>query len=161
MNISDLTILNQAGVTPDSALFRVVSTRGNIVSMTQIAEDAVLRPKDIGAFPHDLRAALAARVARLAGDEALAGYYAVDAGRYAALSEPGEPGEKHKELAAVLSFVDKVANQPRDAAAADISGLQAEGVADADIVRLCELVAFLTFQIRVISGLRLMNGKSI
>lgn len=68
MNISDLTILNQAGVTPDSALFRVVSTRGNIVSMTQIGEDAVLCPKDIGAFPHDLRAALAARVARLAGD---------------------------------------------------------------------------------------------
>lgn len=68
MNISDLTILNQAGVTPDSALFRVVSTRGNIVSMTQIGEDTVLRPKDIVAFPHDLRAALAARVARLAGD---------------------------------------------------------------------------------------------
>lgn len=91
----------------------------------------------------------------------MADYYAADAGRYAALSEPGEPGEKHKELAAVLSFVDKVANQTRDAAAADISGLQAAGVADADIVRLCEPVAFLTFQIRVISGLRLLNGKSI
>jgi len=160
MNISDLTILNQAGVTPDSALSRVVSTRGNIIGMTQTAENAVLRPKEVGAFPHDLRAALAARVARLAGDEALATYYAADAEQYAALSEPGEPGAKHKELAAVLTFVDKVANQTRDAAAADISGLQAAGIADADIVRLCELVAFLAFQIRVISGLRLMNGKS-
>ena len=160
MNIFDLTILNQAGVTPDGALSRVVSTRGNIIGMTQIAEDAVLRPKEIGAFPHDLRAALASRVVRLAGDEALATYYAADAGRYAALAEPGNPGRQHEGLAAVLSFVDKVANQTREAAAEDISGLQAAGVADADIVRLCELVAFLAFQIRVISGLRLMNGKS-
>ena len=54
-----------------------------------------------------------------------------------------------------MSFVDKVANQTRDAAAADISHLAGgRGIADADIVRLCELVAFLAFQIRVISGLR-------
>ena len=160
MNIFDLTILNQAGVTPDSALSGVVSRRGNIIGMTQIAEDAVLRPKEVGAFPHDLRAALASRVVRLAGDEALATYYAADSGRYAALAEPGNPGSQHEGLAAVLSFVDKVANQTREAAAEDILSLQAADVTDADIVRLCELVAFLAFQIRVISGLRLMNGKS-
>ncbi|WP_299472666.1 hypothetical protein [uncultured Roseibium sp.] len=160
MNMSALTILNQAGVTPDSALSSVVSMRDNIIGMTQAAEEAVLRPKETGAFPHGLRAAIATRVARLAGDEPLAAYYLADAGHYAELSVPGEPGSQHQELAAVLSFVDKVANQTRDAAAEDISGLRLAGVADADIVRLCELVAFLAFQIRVISGLRLMNGKS-
>lgn len=160
MNISALTILNQAGVTPDSSLSRVVSTRGNIIDMTQAAEDAVLRPKETGAFSHDLRAAIAARVARLAGDETLAAYYAAEAGQYAALAMPGEPGRQHEELAAVLPFVDKVANQTREASAEDIASLQAAGLADADIVRICELVAFLAFQIRVISGLRLLNGKS-
>ena len=34
------------------------------------------------------------------------------------------------------------------------------GVADADIVRLAELNAFLAYQIRVIAGLRLMKGMS-
>ncbi|WP_298961572.1 hypothetical protein [uncultured Roseibium sp.] len=160
MNVSDLTVLKQAGVTPDSTLSGVVSMRGNIIGMTQAAEVAVLRPKETGAFPHDLRAAIAARVARLAGDETLAAYYVSDAGQYAALAVPGEPDIQHEELAVVLSFVDKIANQTRDAAGDDISGLQAAGIADADIVRLCELVAFLAFQIRVISGLRLMNGKN-
>ena len=160
MSIFNLTIPNQAGLTPDSALSGAVSTRGNIISMTQVAEEAVLRPKQIGAFPHDLRAALAARVARLAGDEALATYYVADAGHCEALSVPGEPSKQHGEMAAVLSFVDKVANQTSEVAAEDISALKQAGVADADIVRLCELVAFLAFQIRVISGLRLMNGKS-
>ncbi|QFT30623.1 hypothetical protein K1718_07855 [Roseibium porphyridii] len=158
--MSDLTILTQAGVAPDSTLSRVVSMRGNIIGMTQSAEEAVLRPKETGAFPHDLRAAIAARVSRLAGDEALTAYYVAQAGQYAALGELGDPCEQHADLAVVLSFVDKIANQTRDAAANDISDLQEAGVADADIVRLCELVAFLAFQIRVISGLRLMNGKS-
>ncbi|MEM9630584.1 MAG: hypothetical protein AAGA50_04610 [Pseudomonadota bacterium] len=161
MNNSDLTILSQAGVTPDSTLSRVVSSRGNIIGMTQVAEEAVLRPKETGAFSHDLRASIAARVARLAGDEALAAYYAADAGQYAALADPGTPGVQYKELAAVLSFVDKVANQTREATADDVAGLQHAGVSDADIVRLCELVAFLAFQIRVIAGLRLMQRGTV
>ena len=40
----------------------------------------------------------------------------------------------------------------------DISKLQAVGVSDADIVRLCELIAFVAYQVRVAAGLRLMNG---
>ncbi|MES0880815.1 hypothetical protein [Roseibium sp. SCP14] len=160
MNISDMTILSKAGVVPDSALSKVVSTRGNILGMAQTAEESVLRPKETGAFPHELRAAIAARVARLAGDEMLATYYMADAGQYAALAEPKEPAEQYEELTAVLSFVDKVANQTREAAAEDVSKLQAAGVADADIVRLCELVAFLAFQIRVIAGLRLMQRET-
>ncbi|WP_153772263.1 hypothetical protein [Labrenzia sp. CE80] len=159
MNISDLTILNQAGVTPDSTLSSVVSTRRNILEMTQVAEEAVLRPKEAGAFPHDFRAAIATRVAHLAGDDALAAHYVTNAGQYAALAVPGASGTQGEEFAAVLSFVDKVANRTREAAAEDIAGLQAVGVADADIVRLCELVAFLAFQTRVISGLRLMSEK--
>ena len=42
----------------------------------------------------------------------------------------------------------------------DIADLQAAGVADADIVRLAELNAFLAYQIRVIAGLRLMQGHA-
>ncbi|CTQ57925.1 hypothetical protein [Roseibium album] len=160
MNISDMTILSKAGVTQNSALSGVVSSRGNIIGMAQVAEEAVLRPKDSGAFAHDLRAAIAARVARLAGDERLAAYYAADAGQYSTLADPEETGGQQDELAAVLSFVDKVANQTREAAAEDVAGLQAAGVSDADIVRLCELVAFLAFQVRVIAGLRLMQRES-
>ncbi|NNE79475.1 MAG: hypothetical protein HKN18_04300 [Silicimonas sp.] len=151
----ETTILRQSGVTLDSDLADTATARANIFDMTEATEAAVLRPKDFGGFPHDLRAALAARVARLAGDEDLALHFATDAEDRIALADPSTTDA---ELAGVLAFVDKVANQTRDITADDILALQAAGVSDADIVRLCELVAFLAYQTRVIAGLRLMQG---
>lgn len=148
-----------------SALSRVgnvsnaVSQRDNIFALTQAAEDAVLRPQDVGAFGHDLRAALAARIARLASDETLVAHYLAQAGDRANLVDPTELGTS-EDLSALLAFVDKVANQTRDIVAQDVSGLKAAGISDADIVRICELVAFLAYQVRVIAGLRLMQGAA-
>jgi uncharacterized protein YciW len=56
--------------------------------------------------------------------------------------------------------MDKVAAHTREVEAGDIAGLQAAGVADADIVRLAELNAFLAYQVRLIAGLRLMRGAA-
>ena len=153
----ETTILKVAGVTSNSAAANAAASRANIFEMSQTAEQAVLRPKDCGAFGHPLRAALAARVARQAGEGALADHYAKDAGNMAGLADPVA---RDAELDHVLAFVDKVANQTRDIAAKDIAGLQAAGVSDADIVRLCELIAFLAYQIRVVAGLRLMQGST-
>ncbi len=75
---------------------------------------------------------------------------------YAKLTDPTDDGTALK-LALVMSFVDRAAVRPRDIAATDIAALQASGVSDADIVRLCELNAFLSYQLRLIAGLRLMN----
>lgn len=159
MNLSGMTILSKAGVAQNSALSKVVSTRSNILEMSQIAEEAVLRPKKCGVFGHDVRAAIAARVAQLSEDETLAAFYAVDAGQYAVLADPQETGES-QGLAAILAFVDKVSNCTHEVTAEDVSGLKTAGISDADIVRLCELVAFLAYQIRVIAGLRLMQRET-
>lgn len=156
MSLFETTILKKSSVTQDSVLASTALTRGNIFEMTQAAEEAVMRPRKCGAFGHDLRAALAARVARLAVDEVLAAHYLADAGDQSALADPAETGAA-QGLSTIVTFVDKVANQTRDTVAEDISGLQTAGVSDADIVRLCELVAFLAYQIRVIAGLRLMQ----
>ncbi|MEM7695485.1 MAG: hypothetical protein AAF318_13615 [Pseudomonadota bacterium] len=131
-----------------------VTGRANIFEMTAAAEEAVLAPADVGAFPHDMRAALAARMARLNGDEAAAAHYEarMEGPAHAALADPSHPGE-----GPLLAFVDKTAAAPKDIVAADIKTLQAAGVSDADIVRLCELIAFMAYQLRVIAGLRLMG----
>ncbi|MEY8831356.1 hypothetical protein AB9K34_23545 [Sedimentitalea sp. XS_ASV28] len=152
----DTTALKSAELCAGSAPGVAVEGRANIFEMTQEAEAAVLRPQDCGAWPHDLRAALAARIAMLNDDRALAAYYAEDAGDYAALADPSDEGAG-QGLAPVLAFMDKVAADTRNVSAHDISGLQAAGIADADIVRLCELNAFLAYQLRVIAGLRLMK----
>jgi uncharacterized protein YciW len=152
----DTTATQAAGLREGGATAAAVAGRANIFEMTQAAEDSVMRPKDVGAWPHDLRAALAARIARLNGEADLAARYAAAAGDRAALADPAADGAA-EGLGPVLRFMDKVAADTRNVAARDVSDLQEAGVSDADIVRLCELNAFLAYQIRTIAGLRLMQ----
>ena len=77
------------------------------------------------------------------------------AGETAAIADPST---SDGGSALPLGFVDKVANDTRDITKDDISDLRAAGMADADIVRLCELLAFIAYQIRVVAGLRLMGA---
>lgn len=157
MTVFETTILKQANLRATDQVESAALGRDTIFQMSQAAEDAVLRPNEIGAFGHDVRAALAARIAYLSGDAALGALYLAAAGDKASLADPAAENTAHG-LADVLAFVDKVAHQTRDVAADDVSSLQATGIADADIVRLCELVAFVAYQIRVIAGLRLMQS---
>ena len=133
--------------------------RAAVLEMTRAAEDAVLMPVETGRFPHAVRAALAARIAALHGDEAMAEHYRAMVADPAirAICDPDNDGTS-AGLRAELAFVDKVAARTRLVAASDISGLQEAGIADADIVRLAELVAFMAYQLRLIAGIRLMNG---
>lgn len=155
----DTTALKAAGLGTSAAIERAVQGRANVFDMTQAAEEAVLRPRETGPWSHTLRAALAARIATLNAEADLAAHYAAGAGEFAALADPGRDGEA-EGLAHVTRFMDQVAARTRDVAAQDIAALQAAGVGGADIVRLCELNAFLAYQIRVIAGLRLMQGMA-
>lgn len=156
MSIFDSTSLSAAAMDAGSPSAEAVNARSNIFGMTQAAEDAVLRPREAGAWPHELRAALAARLARLNGEVALAARYGEDAGDFAPLADVETSGEA-QGLEDVVAFMDKVAADTRDIGADDIACLQAAGISDADIVRLAELNAFLAYQVRVVAGLRLMK----
>lgn len=158
MSALETTALAVAGIT-GGTVAEAAADRANIFEMTDAAEAAVLRPLYAGGFSHELRAALAARVARQAGDAALADHHLHAAGDMAALADPDETGAA-QGLAGVVAFCDKAANATKDIAPEDISTLQDAGLSDADIVRLCELVAFLAYQLRVVAGLRLMRGGS-
>jgi len=72
----DMTSLAASGVTEAEPAGVAALHRAKVMEMTQAAEDAVLAPATPGAWPADLRAALAARIARLNGDEALAARFA-------------------------------------------------------------------------------------
>ena len=75
------------------------------------------------------------------------------------LAEPTEPGRDDRERS-VITFMDRVATQPRIVQAEEIEGLKAAGVAEADIVRLCELNAFMSYQCRVLAGLAALKAAS-
>jgi uncharacterized protein YciW len=160
-DLHDTLAVALAGVPRQGKLADALATRANVLAMTQAALEAVLAPREPGAWSHDLRAAIAARVARLNGDEAAAASYAarMRSQQRAPLADPGQDGAA-QGLAVVMRFVDRVAARTSQVAAADITALRESGIADADIVRLCELNAFLSYQLRLTAGLRLLQGAA-
>ena len=162
----DDVIIGQAGITPGGATYQALLERADVMAMTQKAQAAALLPMDPGGLSHAERAALAVRVARLHGDAGLAAHYeslmetAGAGGSVATLADPAFKAGDDARLAALIAYTDLVSLAPKDTVAGDIMALQAAGVADADIVRLAELTAFLAYQIRVVAGLKLMQATA-
>lgn len=139
---------------PD-ALSEALKARGPIFDMIDQAERAVLSPVEPGGIPHDMRHALAARIAHLGGREDLAARYG--AGLDAGLTRIAQGAADDTPI---VRFMDRVATQTRDVTDQDVADLTAAGVDEADVVRLCELNAFVSFQLRLLGGLRLMEASA-
>jgi uncharacterized protein YciW len=136
--------------------------RAEILRLSQAAHDAVLLPRDPGGLSHGLRAALAARMARLNNNPALASHYD------ALIARAGEPATAPLAIpdasatddrtAEIVRHADRLTVAPREATRAHVDALRGAGVADPDIVRLAELAAFVNYQVRVIAGIALIGG---
>jgi len=147
-----------AGVAPEGPLADALAFRARLMEMTQTSHDAALQPADCGGLSPELRAALACRITRIAGDAALGAHYAALAGSgpEAALCVLETAGATPTE-AAILRYVDRVTRTPAAATAADIDALRDAGLAEADIVRLAGLVAFVNYQLRMAAVLRALE----
>jgi len=140
---------------PGSPVEEAMAARAALMQASQANYDAVLTPQDPGGLSQPLRFALAARVARLGGDSKLAAHYVAGG----ALAET-DASWHDALMIAILRHVDLIATSPRDATQADIAALQAAGVPTGDIVRLSQLIAFVSYQLRLIAGLRLTGAAS-
>lgn len=63
-----------------------------------------------------------------------------------------------ERLRAILSHVELLVLRPAAATPADLHGLQAAGLTDAAIVTLSQIIAYVSFQVRVLMGLSLLRG---
>ena len=144
-----------------AAASAAAQTRSAIFEMSRQAESAVIDPRHAGGFPTGWRRAVAARIATLNALPALADHYLAEVTDPAlrGLADPNAAGRDARERD-VITFMDRVATQPRAVQAEEIEGLKAAGVAEADIVRLCELNAFMSYQCRVLAGLAALKGAS-
>lgn len=154
------------GIDPGSNLSKVVSGRADIMALTQKTHDAALTPGEPGGLSHAERAALAIRIAKINDHKAFEDHFATmletagmpeDAARMADIWFDGGSDARSRAL---IRHVDLVAHAPRDATGKDIELLRQAGICDADIVRLAELIAFVSYQIRVAVGLNLLRGLS-
>ncbi len=157
MDIFDTVVARAAGVSSTSPLAGVLAGRADLMDLTENSHEASLRPNRPGGLSHSERAALGCRIAKLNDEQVLAAHYEslMDADNRE-LAETGFTGGDDSRLKAMIRHTDLVTVDPKSAVAGDISALKAAGLEDADIVRLSQLIAFVSYQIRVVAGLRLM-----
>ncbi len=159
-DIFDTAAVRASGLNTDHALAAALSGREDILTMTQQAHDAALVPDAPGGLSHAERAALSCRMARLNEEEGLAAHFLAMIGSDTVaeqIADPGFTGADDARLAAILRHTDLVTEDTKGVVANDIAALTGAGVSEDDIVRLSELVAFVSYQIRLTVGLRLMG----
>jgi uncharacterized protein YciW len=151
-----------AGLSPDDALFNARRFRPEFVQGAELCRLSVLTPANGLGLETTLRVALAHRIAVLNADQALIAEY----GSQLAELQPTEQllalsqgaTDLDEPLATIARHVDLITLTPIKAEARDIALLAQAGLDNPQIVALSELIAFVNFQTRVATGLRLMRS---
>lgn len=141
----------------------VIEKRKPIMEMSQRNVEAVLKPRDPGGVSFELRAILAARIANGSGEPALAAFFleGIDAeAEQRALADGTQYRGSDTALEAMVRHVDLVTAKPWMAEREEIQALVSAGVSEADIVRLSQLAACVSYIVRVVIGLRLLGEAS-
>jgi uncharacterized protein YciW len=140
-----------AGLAPDSPVALLRRQREVFVRRTQGSHDVLIAPADPGGVSLVERAAAALRVASIERDAPLVAHYR------ARLGEVGGDADAvatTPRLAAILRHVSLVAVAPGSATRADIEALGNAGLGPRDIVTIAQIVAFVSYQVRIAAGLR-------
>jgi len=151
-----------AGLSPDEALFAARRFRPEFVRGAEECRLSVLQPANDQGLAPNLRVALARRMAALNAYPILMAEYDVQLAQL----DPTEQllalaqGETDliEPLATIVRHVDLITLTPKSAEASHIALLEKAGLNNPQIVALSELIAFVNFQTRVASGLRLMRS---
>ena len=149
-SLDDDVIDRAAGLAPGDALHTARRFRAKVVEATQASHDALLGEPVQGLSTAD-RLRVAAHVCSIAGATSLGRHYEA---RLA--SDPGRDASTSPALPAMLRFAAALTTDPRRGDRAAIDALRDAGLGDAAVVALAQLVAFLSYQLRVVAGLRAM-----
>jgi uncharacterized protein YciW len=140
------------GLAPGSPVAKLRHERESVLTDTQGAYDALFHPKDPGNIPSATRLAMGLRVAEREHDTVLAHHFRAELAK-------ASPSPDDEAKACLLKHVDLVTNTP-DAAGTNMQALRALGFNSRDIVAATQLIAFATFHIRVLAGLRLLQEEA-
>lgn len=144
-----------AGLAPGMPLFATRRQRATAIEGTQASHDALLYEPVEGLSTAD-RLRVAVHCCEATGAPELAAHYR-------ALLGPGVAGAAgaaeppSAALPAMLAWAGLLTTAPRRGDRAALQALKAAGLGDAAIVALAQLVAFLSYQTRVVAGLKAMQ----
>ncbi|KAK1177184.1 alkylhydroperoxidase domain protein [Streptomyces sp. NBS 14/10] len=166
------------GFEPGSPLARLRARRPEATGHTQGSYDALFAPAaSATTVTTTERFAAALRVARLHGDQRLGEHYAgqllaadgaakelvtavEDVRPLRPATEPPapEPLPGQGRLRAILAHADLLVLRPAAATPADLDALAKAGLGAAEIVTVSQLIAYVSFQVRLLAGLALIRG---
>ncbi|MCA0014960.1 hypothetical protein LB561_19495 [Mesorhizobium sp. B292B1B] len=150
-----------AGLSPDDALFVARRFQPEFVRGAEECRLSVLQPENDQGLAPNLRVALARRMAALNADPVLVAEYDAQLAQLGPteqlLSLARGETDLNEPLAIIARHVDLITLTPKKAEASHIALLAQAGLNNPQIVALSELIAFINFQTRVATGLRLMR----
>lgn len=156
-----------AGLPADSSLHALRHQREKVAVATQGSYDSLFDP-ELADIALDERLLVALYACRLAGANDVAAHYrtrlqalpALDAAQLAAAAEGTPEQLPQGRLRAMLSFTRALTERPVEGDKAALHTLPAAGVSTPAVVALAQLIAFISYQIRVVAGLKAMKLAS-
>ena len=143
-----------AGLAPSSALQTARSFRSTVVEATQASHEALLYEPVPGLSTAD-RLRVAVHCCEAAEAHQMAAHY-----RALLVQQPAGDAST-PALPAMLTWAGLLTTDPRRGDRAALQALRAAGLADPAIVALAQLVAFLSYQTRVVAGLVAMEAALV
>lgn len=160
-----MDIINQlAGITDDSPLGKLRASREVTFNAAQGSFKALLEPDDPGGVSRFERDAIAYRVAFLEQSQPVAELHrtrlqenSASGGEIEAIEDYPETGVLPARLNAMLAHVDLLTLEPSAASPEALTALRTAGLSTRDIVTISQLIAFVSFQVRLLASLRVMK----
>jgi CMD domain protein len=157
------------GASEDGKVAQLRNVKPNQTIELQNYYDALFQPTEASnaAFPLTERYLVAIRVASFTNSTAVRDWYAdlaaksgVSPEAIARASDVSIPWTGDSSLAAAIRHTDLLVSRTSDARRDDIEALKAAGFSPAGILSLSQVIAFVSYQLRLIAGLRAFGAES-
>jgi CMD domain protein len=161
-------IINRlAGIADDSPLGALRASREVTFNAAAGSYRELIAPADPGGLSTFARDAVAFRIALLEQSPAVRDHHRqrlLEAGatddQLAGIEQfPTEPSRLDAPLVAALTHADLLTLNPRAATAGEIAALRAAGFSTRDIISLSQLIAFVSYEVRLLSALRVLEEE--
>jgi CMD domain protein len=161
-------IINElAGIVPDSPVGQLRAQRPDVVRAAQGSYRALLEPDDPAGVSRREREMIALRAALLTPSPTVAAWHrdrlralgASDVDLAAIEQFPAGTVLSPRE-AAILRYADRLTREPGTARPEHIADVKAAGLGPRDIVTIAQLIAYMSFAVRLLAGLRLLAEEA-
>jgi uncharacterized protein YciW len=153
LDVPEDVIDRAAGLAPGDPLHTARRFRAEVVEATQASHDALLHEPVDGLSTAD-RLRVAAHVCTIAGAASLVRHYEEELA-----DQPGGAVSPSPTLPTMLRFAAALTTDPRRGDRAALEPLRRAGLGDPAIVALAQLVAYLSYQLRVVAGLQALRAS--